>query len=86
MRYTTGYHTDIVREVIKERGYKTIGFVLPETMPHKLVNGIVEGFDGLKVIDITEQIDRLIAIKSDPTSSTCCAARRRCRTRCSRRW
>ena len=52
---------DIVREVIKERGYKTIGFVLPETMPHKLVNGIVEGFDGLKVIDITEQIDRLIA-------------------------
>ena len=63
VRYTTGYHTDIVREVIKERGYKTIGFVLPETMPHKLVNGIVEGFDGLKVIDITEQIDRLIAIK-----------------------
>jgi Xaa-Pro aminopeptidase len=63
VRYTTGYHTEIVREVIKERGYKTIGFVLPETMPSKLVNGIVEGFDGLKVIDITEQIDRLIAIK-----------------------
>jgi Xaa-Pro aminopeptidase len=64
VRYTTGYHTEIVREVIKERGYKTIGFVLPETMPSRLVNGIVEGFDGLKVIDITEQIDRLIAIKS----------------------
>ena len=64
MRYTTGYHAEIVREVIKKRGYKTIGFVLPETMPHKLVNGIVDGFEGLKVIDITEQIDRLIAIKS----------------------
>jgi Xaa-Pro aminopeptidase len=63
VRYTTGYHADLVREVIKERGYKTIGFVLPETMPHKLVNGILEGFEGLKVIDITEQIDRLIAIK-----------------------
>jgi Xaa-Pro aminopeptidase len=63
VRYTTSYHAEIVRELIKERGYKTIGFVLPETMPHKLVNGIVEGFDGLKVIDITEQIDRLIAIK-----------------------
>jgi Xaa-Pro aminopeptidase len=64
VRYTTGYHAEIVREVIKERGYKTIGFVLPETMPHKLVNAITEGFEGLKVIDITEQIDRLIAIKS----------------------
>ena len=64
VRYTTGYHAEIVREVIKERGYKTIGFVLPETMPHKLVTAIAEGFEGLKVVDITEQIDRLIAIKS----------------------
>ena len=43
MRYTTGYHAEIVREVIKERGYKTIGFVLPETMPHKLVQSITDG-------------------------------------------
>jgi Xaa-Pro aminopeptidase len=64
VRYTTGFHAEIVREVIKQRGYKTIGFVLPETMPHKLVTAIAEGFEGLKVIDITEQIDRLIAIKS----------------------
>ena len=64
VRYTTGYHAEIVRDIIKERGCKTIGFVLPETMPHKLVNAITEGFQGLKVIDITEQIDRLIAIKS----------------------
>src|SRR5215210_8088699 len=46
VRYTTGYHADIVREVIQKRGYKTIGFVLPETMPHKLVNAITEGFEG----------------------------------------
>lgn len=64
VRYTTGYHAEIVSEIIKNRGYKTVGFVLPETMPHKLVNAIVETFAGLKVVDITDQIDRLIAIKS----------------------
>ena len=65
VHYTTGYHAEIVREVIKERGYKTIGFVVPETMPHKLVRWrLSTDFEGLKVIDITEQIDRLIAIKS----------------------
>jgi Xaa-Pro aminopeptidase len=64
VHYTTAYQGEIVREIVKKRGYKTIGFVVPGTMPHKLVHSIVDGFDGLTVIDVTEQIDRLIAIKS----------------------
>ena len=64
VHYTTAYQGEIVRQLFKKRGYKTIGFVVPGTMPHKLVHAITDGFDGLKVIDITDQIDRLIAIKS----------------------
>jgi Xaa-Pro aminopeptidase len=65
VHYTTAYQGEIVREEFKKRGYKTIGFVVPGTMPHRLVETIVHGLDGLKVVDITDQIDRLIAIKSN---------------------
>ena len=37
VHYTTAYQGEIVREVFKKRGYKTIGFVVPGTMPHRLV-------------------------------------------------
>jgi len=63
--YTTRYQGEIVREIVKKRGYKTIGFVVPGTMPHGLMSAVLDGFDGLNVIDVTPQIDRLIAIKSD---------------------
>jgi Xaa-Pro aminopeptidase len=64
VHYTTDYQGEIVRELFKQRGYKTIGFIVPGTMPHRLVETITRGLEGLKVIDITDQIDRLIAIKS----------------------
>jgi Xaa-Pro aminopeptidase len=63
--YTTRYQGEIVRDVIKHRGYKTIGFVVPGTMPHGLMSAVLDGFEGLNVIDITPQIDRLIALKSE---------------------
>ena len=65
VHYTTAYQGEIVRDLFRKRGYKTVGFVVPGTMPHRLVHTITDGFDGLKIIDITDQIDRLIAIKSD---------------------
>ena len=65
VHYTTGYQGDIVREVIQKRGYKTIGFVVPGTMPHQLVQSVTRDFEGLTVVDITDGIDRLIAIKSE---------------------
>jgi Xaa-Pro aminopeptidase len=65
VHYTTAYQGEIVRELLKKRGYKTIGFVVPGTMPHRLVETITRDFEGLTVIDITDAIDRLIAIKSD---------------------
>ena len=61
--YTTRYQGEIVREIIKKRAIKTIGFVVPGTMPHGLISSV--SADGIAVIDITPQIDRLIALKSD---------------------
>ena len=37
VHYTTAYQGEIVRELFKKRGYKTMGFVVPGTMPHRLV-------------------------------------------------
>ena len=65
VNYTTAYQGEIVRELFKKRGYTTVGFVVPGTMPHGLVQAITKDFEGLKVLDITDAIDRLIAIKSD---------------------
>jgi len=65
VHYTTAYQGELVRELFKKRGYKTVGFVVPGTMPHRLIETITKDFDGLKVVDITDAIDRLIAIKSD---------------------
>jgi Xaa-Pro aminopeptidase len=65
VHYTTAYQGEIVREVFKKRGYRTIGFVVPGTMPSRLLESITRDFDGLKVVDLTEPIDRLIAVKSD---------------------
>ncbi len=62
--YTTGYQGEIVNGILKKRGYKTIGFVVPGTVPYGLRAAVLEGLDGVKVVDITPQIDRLIAIKS----------------------
>jgi Xaa-Pro aminopeptidase len=63
--YTTRYQGELVREIVRKRGYNTIGFVVPGTMPHGLMSAVLDGFEGLTVIDITPQIDRLIALKSE---------------------
>ncbi len=60
--YTTRYQGDIVREIIKKRGYRTIGFVVPGTIPHGLMSAVAD--DGVTIIDVTPQIDQLIALKS----------------------
>ena len=63
--YTTRYQGELVRDIVKKRGYRTIGFVVPGTMPHGLMSAVLDGFEGLTVIDVTPQIDRLIALKSE---------------------
>jgi Xaa-Pro aminopeptidase len=63
--YTTRYQGEIVRDIVKKRGYRTIGFVVPGTMPHGLMSAVLDGFDGITVVDVTPQIDRLIALKSE---------------------
>ena len=66
VHYTTAYQGEIVRELFKKRGYKTIGFVVPGTMPHRLVQDDHRGLRrAARWSTSPTQIDRLIAIKSD---------------------
>ncbi len=65
VHYTTAYQGEIVRDVIRTRGHRTIGFVVPGTMPFGLVRAVTQEFEGLTLVDVTEEIDRLIALKSE---------------------
>ena len=85
VHYTTGYHAEIVREVIKKRGYKTIGFVCRGPCRTSWCMAIVDGFEGLKV-DRHHRADRPADRDQERRrSSTCCGAAPRCRTRCSQK-
>jgi Xaa-Pro aminopeptidase len=50
--------------VLRKRGYKTIGFVGPGSLPHAFITRIKDQIGGTQFVDATEFIDRLKAIKS----------------------
>src|SRR6266568_8850979 len=63
--YTDEYQAELVAEELKRRGYRTIGWVASGAMPHKFVARIERELDGkAKLVDATELVDRLKAIKS----------------------
>jgi Xaa-Pro aminopeptidase len=64
VNYTDNYHADCALDVLKKRGYRTIGFVGPGSLPHAFVTRIKECRNGTQFVDATEFIDRLKAIKS----------------------
>jgi Xaa-Pro aminopeptidase len=64
--YTDEYQAGLVAEELKRRGYRTIGWVASGAMPHKFVARIERELDGkAKLVDATEFVDRLKAIKSE---------------------
>src|SRR5262249_30198336 len=64
--YTDEYQAELVGEELKRRGYRTIGWVGSGAMPHKFVARIEHELEGkAKLVDATEFVDRLKAIKSD---------------------
>jgi Xaa-Pro aminopeptidase len=64
--YTDEYQAELVAEELKRRGYRTIGWVASGAMPHKFVARVERELDGkAKLVDATELVDRLKAIKSD---------------------
>jgi Xaa-Pro aminopeptidase len=64
VNYTDNYHADCALNVLKKRGYKTIGLVGPGSMPHAFVTQVKAGLGGTNFVDATDVIDRLKAIKS----------------------
>jgi Xaa-Pro aminopeptidase len=64
--YTDEYQAELVAEEIKQRGYRTIGWVGSGAMPYKFVARIERELAGkATLVDATELIDRLKAIKSE---------------------
>jgi Xaa-Pro aminopeptidase len=66
VNYTDNYHADCAIEVLRKRGYRTIGLVWPGSMPHAFVSRLREGLDGISsFVDATDFVDRLKALKSE---------------------
>lgn len=65
VNYTDNYHADTILPGLKKRGYKTIGFVGPGSLPHAFIARIKEQLNGSTFVDATEFVDRLKAIKSE---------------------
>src|SRR5947209_2853076 len=64
--YTDEYQAELVVAELVRRGYGTIGWVGAGAMPHKFVARIERDLAGrAKLVDATEFVDRLKAIKSN---------------------
>jgi len=64
VNYTDNYHAECALGVLKPRGYRTIGLVGPGSLPHAFVTRLQGGLAGTTFVDVTNEIDRLKAIKS----------------------
>jgi Xaa-Pro aminopeptidase len=64
VHYTGSYDADLVAQEIRRAGYKTIALVGANSAYHGLMARLEARLAGLRVIDATEAIDRLKAIKS----------------------
>jgi Xaa-Pro aminopeptidase len=64
--YTQEYDARLVADVLKRRGYRTVGLVGGSSMPHGFVTVIGEALAGnTNLVDASDLIDNLKAIKSD---------------------
>ena len=63
VNYTDNYHADLALDVLKKRGYRTVGLVGPGSMPHAFVTRVKSL--GANFVDATDFVDRLKAIKSE---------------------
>lgn len=64
--YTDAYHGDLLIPDLKRRGARAIGWILPGTLPHRLISTIEKELGPATIFtDATPAIDALKAIKSD---------------------
>jgi Xaa-Pro aminopeptidase len=62
--YSGNYDADIAAAELKRLGAKTVGFVAPASMYHSFGRALSEALRGIEVIDVTDSVDRIKAIKS----------------------
>jgi Xaa-Pro aminopeptidase len=62
--YTDEYQAELVAADIKRRGYKSVGIAGGGALPHKFMTRIERELAPAALVDMTEDIDRLKAIKS----------------------
>ena len=62
--YTTGQEAAILAREIKSSRYGTIGLVHPGGMYHGVLAPLLEALPDVRIVDSTDEIDRLISIKS----------------------
>ena len=64
--YTAHYEPKIVANILKERGYRTIGLARGANLPHALVTAIMEMLpDPARLVDVTEFLDAIVCVKSE---------------------
>lgn len=65
--YTQAYEGELVAAELKKRGYRRIGWINPGGMPHAFVEALKTGRPGggVEFTDVTDFIDRVMAIKSE---------------------
>ena len=64
LRYTNSFDAEAVVDILKARGDKRIGVVGPGLMSAVFYNHIVENLPGVEVLDATDLVDQIKAIKS----------------------
>ncbi len=62
--YTAGYEPEIAVREIKRSGFRSVGLVAPSTMYHGFASRLKDGLEGLKLVDATDLIDPIRAVKS----------------------
>jgi Xaa-Pro aminopeptidase len=62
--YSGAYDAEIAAAELKRLGAKTVGFVAPASMYHSFGRALDEALKGVDIIDATDMVDRVKAIKS----------------------
>src|ERR1700683_2098987 len=70
--YSGAYDAEIAAAELKRLGAKVVGFVAPASMYHSFGRALGEALKGVEVVDATDFVDRIKAIKSAEERSLIC--------------
>ena len=64
VHYTGRYDADLAVGELKRLGVKRVGLVAPAAMYHKFGEGLIQAWTGNPIVDATDFVDRIKAVKS----------------------